>query len=90
MRWFFLVVGVSSWLVALGVVWIFSQSGGALTFIAAGVFATVAVLALVGERIIKTLEEIRDGSVTRIRVNTPAERVVTEREVDVQRPLSAT
>ena len=45
--------------------------GGALTFIAAGVFATVAILALVGERIIKTLEEIRDGSVTRIRVNTP-------------------
>ena len=30
---------------------------------------------LVGERIIKTLEEIRDGSVTRIRVNTPAEAV---------------
>lgn len=91
MRWFFLVVGILSWLVALGVVWIFAQSGGALTFIAAGVFATVAVLALVGERIIKTLEEIRDGSVTRIRVNTPAttERVVTEREVDVQRPLGA-
>jgi hypothetical protein len=89
MRWFFLVVGVLAWLVALGVVWIFSQSGGALTFIAAGVFATVAVLALVGERVIKTLEEIRDGSVTRIRVNTPAERVVTEREVDVQRPLGA-
>lgn len=89
MRWFFLVVGVLSWIVALGVVWIFSQSGGALTFIAAGVFATVAVLALVGERVIKTLEEIRDGSVTRIRVNTPAERVVTEREVDVQRPLGA-
>lgn len=89
MRWFFLVVGVLAWLVALGVVWIFSQSGGALTFIAAGVFATVAVLALVGERVIKTLEEIRDGSVTRIRVNTPDERVVTEREVDVQRPLGA-
>ena len=67
-------------------VWIFSESGGALTFIAAGVFATVAILALVGERIIKTLEEIRDGSVTRIRVNAPAERlterVVTEREVE--------
>ena len=49
--------------------------------IAAGVFATVAILALVGERIIKTLEEIRDGSVTRIRVNTPADRAVTERVV---------
>jgi hypothetical protein len=92
MRWFFLAVGVLAWLVALGVVWIFSESGGALTFIAAGVFATVAILALVGERIIKTLEEIRDGSVTRIRVNAPAERavperVVTEREVE---PLATT
>ena len=87
MRWFFLAVGILGWALALGVVWIFAQSGGALTFIAAGVFATVAILALVGERIIKTLEEIRDGSVTRIRVNTPAEtatteRVVTEREVE--------
>ena len=81
MRWFFLVVGVLAWLLALGVVWIFSESGGALTFIAAGVFATVAIVALVGERVIKTLEEIRDGSVTRIRVNTPAERAVTQREV---------
>ena len=81
MRWFFLAVGVLAWILALGVVWIFSESGGALTFIAAGVFATVAILALVGERIIKTLEEIRDGSVTRIRVNTPGERVVTERAV---------
>jgi hypothetical protein len=87
MRWFFLAVGVLGWILALGVVWIFAQSGGALTFIAAGVFATVAILALVGERIIKTLEEIRDGSVTRIRVNAPAdkavtERIVTEREVE--------
>jgi hypothetical protein len=81
MRWFFLAVGVLAWLLALGVVWIFSESGGALTFIAAGVFATVAILALVGERIIKVLEEIRDGSVTRIRVNTPSEKVVTERPV---------
>ena len=87
MRWFFLAVGVLGWLLALGVVWIFALSGGALTFIAAGGFATVAILALVGERIIKTLEEIRDGSVTRIRVNAPVdqavtERVVTEREVE--------
>jgi hypothetical protein len=81
MRWFFLVVGVLAWLLALGVVWIFSESGGALTFIAAGVFATVAIVALVGERLIKVLEEIRDGSVTRIRVNTPAERATTERVV---------
>jgi hypothetical protein len=79
MGWCLQAVGVLPWFLALGVVWIFSESGGALTFIAAGVFATVAILALVGERIIKTLEEIRDGSVTRIRVNTPGERVVTER-----------
>jgi uncharacterized membrane protein len=84
MRWFFMVVGVLAWLLALGVVWIFSESGGALTFIAAGVFATVAIVALVGERIIKLLEDIRDGSVTRIRVNAPApaERVVSEREAE--------
>ena len=81
MRWFFLAVGILGWVLALGVVWIFAQSGGALTFIAAGVFATVAILALVGERVIKTLEEIRDGSVTRIRVNAPTERVVTDRVV---------
>jgi hypothetical protein len=81
MRWFFLAVGILGWILALSVVWIFAQSGGALTFIAAGVFATVAILALVGERIIKTLEEIRDGSVTRIRVNAPTERVVTDRVV---------
>ena len=90
MRWFFLAVGILGWVLALGVVWIFAQSGGALTFIAAGVFATVAILALVGERIIKTLEEIRDGSVTRIRVNAPTatervvtDRVLTEREAEV-------
>ena len=77
MRWFFLAVGILAWLVALGVVWIFSESGGALNFIAAGVFETVAILGLVGERIIKTLEEIRDGSVTRIRVNAAPERAVT-------------
>jgi hypothetical protein len=92
MRWFFLAVGIMAWLLALGVVWIFSESGGALTFIAAGVFATVAILSLVGERIIKTLEDIRDGSVTRIRVNAPAERAVTERVVTEREvePLATT
>jgi hypothetical protein len=95
MRWFFLVVGIVAWTLALGVVWIFAESGGALTFIAAGVFATVGILALGCERILKTLEEIRDGSVTSIRLNTPGERVVaervvpTEREVEAQRPLGA-
>ena len=92
MRWFFLAVGIMAWLLSLGVVWIFAESGGALTFIAAGVFATVAILALVGERIIKVLEEIRDGSVTRIRVNAPAERAVTERVVTEREvePLATT
>jgi hypothetical protein len=46
---------------ALGVLFIFTQSGGALTVIAAGVFGVVAVVAPGCERIIKTLEDIRDG-----------------------------
>ena len=86
MRMFFIAVGVLAWLMALAVTWIFAESGGPLTIIAAGVFATVAVLALGCERILKTLEEIRDGSVTRIRVNASP---VTEREVEVQQPLGA-
>jgi hypothetical protein len=86
MRMFFIAVGILAWIWALAVIWIFASSGGPLTIIAAGVFAIVAVVALVGERILKTLEEIRDGSVTRIRVTTPT---VTEREVEVQQPLGA-
>jgi hypothetical protein len=97
MRMFFIAIGVLAWLLALAVVWIFAESGGALTIIAAGVFAIVAVIALGCERIVKTLEEIRDGSVTRIKINTPpaereavtAARDVREREVDVQSPLGA-
>ena len=61
MRMFFSMVGVLAWVMALAVLWIFSESGGALTVIAAGVFAMVAMVALVGERTLKTLEEIRDG-----------------------------
>jgi hypothetical protein len=82
---FLLVVGVLAWLMALAVIWIFAESGGPLTIIAAGVFAVVAVVSLGCERIIKTLEEMRDGSVTRIRVTSP----VTEREVEVQQPLGS-
>lgn len=89
MRWFFLAVGVVAWTLSLGVVWIFAESGGALTFIAAGVFATVAMVALGFERVIKTLEDIRDNSVTRIRVNTPAEPAAREREVEMHQPLGA-
>ena len=86
MRMFLVAVGILSWIWALAIVWIFAASGGPLTIIAAGVFAIVAVLALGCERILKTLEEIRDGSVTRIRVATPTSGV-TEREVEVQQPL---
>ena len=85
MRWFFLSVGVLAWIWALAVLWLFAEGGGALTIIAAGVFAVVAMVALGTERIIKTLEEIRDGSVTRIRVNTPPERVVKEERVVTER-----
>jgi hypothetical protein len=84
MRMFLIAVGILAWLMALAVTWIFAESGGPLTIIAAGVFAVVAVVSLGCERIIKTLEEMRDGSVTRIRVNASP---VTEREVEVQQPL---
>ena len=63
MRMFFSMVGILAWVAALSVLWIFSESGGALTAIAAGVFAVVAMVALVGERVLKTLEEIRDGEI---------------------------
>lgn len=89
MRMFLVAVGVLAWIWALAVLWIFAESGGALTVIAAGVFAIVAVVALASERILKTLEDIRDGSVTRIKVTTPPSGVVQEREVEVQRPLGA-
>lgn len=61
MRMFFAVVGVLAWIWAFLVLWIFVESGGALTVIAAGVFAIVAILSLGCERILKTLEDIRDG-----------------------------
>jgi hypothetical protein len=83
MRMFFIAVGVLAWIWALAVLWIFAESGGALTVIAAGVFAVVAIVALGCERIIKILEEIRDSSVTRIRIND------TSREVEVNRPIGA-
>jgi hypothetical protein len=83
MRMFFTTVGVLAWITALAVLWIFAESGGALTIIAAGVFAIVAVLALGCERILKVLEEIRDSSVTRIRVADTG----VPREVEVQRPI---
>lgn len=72
MRMFLVSVGVLAWLLALAVLWIFAASGGALTVIAAGVFAIVAVVALGCERILKTLEDIRDGVVIPSRVVTPS------------------
>lgn len=63
MRPFLTVVGVLAWIWALAVLWVFAEAGGALTVIAAGIFALVAVLALASERILKTLEEIRDGRI---------------------------
>jgi hypothetical protein len=78
MRWFFGAVGVLAWIWALAVLWIFKESGGALTVIAAGIFAVVAVLALGCERILKTLEDIRDGVSP---VARPGGRMVREREI---------
>jgi hypothetical protein len=78
MRWFFGAVGVLAWIWALAVLWIFKESGGALTMIAAGIFAVVAVVALGCERILKTLEEIRDGVSPAVR---PGERVARKREI---------
>ncbi|HKE94464.1 MAG TPA: hypothetical protein VKB34_09185 [Povalibacter sp.] len=63
MRAFLIAVGILSWLMALAVLLIFAQAGGALTVIAAGVFAVVAVVALGCERIIRTLEQIRDSRI---------------------------
>ena len=78
MRWFFGAGGVLAWIWALAVLWIFKESGGALTMIAAGIFAVVAVVALGCERILKTLEEIRDGVSPVVR---PGEIAVREREI---------
>ncbi len=61
MRMFFACVGVLAWIWALAVLWIFSESGGALTVIAAGIYAVVAMVALGCERVLKILEDIRDG-----------------------------
>lgn len=63
MRMFFGAVGVLAWIWALAVLWIFAESGGALTVIAAGIYAVVAMVALGCERILKTLEDIRDGRI---------------------------
>jgi hypothetical protein len=81
MRMFFGVVGVLAWIWALAVLWIFAESGGALTIIAAGIYAVVAMVALGCERVLKTLEDIRDGRVDIPRAGLVA-RTTRAREVD--------
>jgi hypothetical protein len=90
MRMFFSMVGILAWVMALAVLWIFAESGGALTVIAAGVFAIVAIVALVGERVLKTLEEIRDGKVLVRQLPRPIDEPVHERALPVPRGPEAT
>jgi len=86
MRLFLLSVGVLAWIWSLAVMWIFAESGGALTVIAAGVFVIVAVVALGCESILKILEEIRDARAIEPRTVDPkitadghADRISTTR-----------
>jgi hypothetical protein len=88
MRMFFGAVGVLAWIWALAVLWIFAESGGALTIIAAGIYSVVAMIALGCERILKTLEDIRDGRVVESPRTGLMARMVRAREVDTK-PQSA-
>ena len=93
MRMFFITVGILSWLLALAVLWIFAESGGALTVIAAGIFAGVAIGSLGLERILKMLEEIRDRSAPDTAMKPSAgqtERVVEIRQREVPSPTTTT
>ncbi|HEU4653290.1 MAG TPA: hypothetical protein VFS47_04850 [Steroidobacteraceae bacterium] len=81
MRPFLITVGILAWAFGMAVLFIFSQSGGVMTAIAAGVFAGVGLIALGCERILKTLEEIRDGT-------RPLRRTVVTRE-DTPRAVTA-
>jgi hypothetical protein len=89
MRVFLLSVGVLAWIWSLAVMWIFAESGGALTVIAAGVFVIVAVVALGCESILKILEEIRDAR--RVIPGKPAATADTHADVAPARssPLGA-
>jgi hypothetical protein len=75
MRPFLITVGILAWAFGMAVLFIFSQSGGVMTAIAAGVFAGVGLIALGCERILKRLEEIRDGT-----VSAPRRAIVTREE----------
>jgi hypothetical protein len=90
MRMFFITVGILAWLFALSVLWIFAESGGALAVIAAGVFAGVAIVSLGLERVLKMLEEIRDGGVSRPLLSTqPGHVELRDREVVKTSPSTA-
>lgn len=86
MRPFFVTVGILAWILAFLVMWIFAESGGALTAIAAGTFAVVAILALGCERILKLLEDIRNQmpslAPVRREVVSPAPAVVRVQPAD--------
>ena len=90
MRLFLLSVGVLAWIWSLAVIWIFAESGGALTVIAAGVFVIVAVVALGCESILRILEEIRDARRV-IPAGTPTATADTNTNVATTRssPLGA-
>jgi hypothetical protein len=72
MRPFLITVGILAWAFGMAVLFIFTENGGVMTAIAAGVFAGIGLVALVAERILKTLEDIRDGVVV------PPRRVIRE------------
>jgi hypothetical protein len=92
---FFIAVGILAWLFALSVLWIFTESGGALAVIAAGIFAGLAIVSLGLERILKLLEDIRDGAAPRAAPTTQTDRVMSdhvnvhERDAATPRPAGA-
>jgi hypothetical protein len=91
MRPFFMTVGILAWVWAFAVMWVFAENGGALTVIAAGVFAVVAVVALACERILKLLEEIRQSLPQRGRPSLLPPRAQTMQPLpDIPRQPAAT
>jgi hypothetical protein len=74
----FVVVGVLARLFALSALSILAESGGALAVIAAGIFAGVAIVSRGLERVLKLLEEIRDGP-SQTAASANIERLRTDR-----------
>jgi len=83
MRPFFAVIGVLAWLWALSLLVIFSQSGGEMKFVAAGVYAIVGILAMGCERILKVLEDIRNSLTSDGRTSNDVLALGTHRNLDV-------